>query len=84
MAVVTVEEERQTPVTRIEIPLRTLAFMALLTVAAIIRFGHLGILALDVEEARQALATSIGQLEAVLGRTIAELNGTLLASDLPD
>lgn len=56
MAVVTVEEETKTPVTRIEIPLRTLAFLTVLLIAAIIRFGHLGDLTLDAEEARQALA----------------------------
>src|SRR5690606_23819736 len=56
MAVVTVEEETKTPVTRIEIPLCTLAFLTVLLIAAIIRFGHLGDLTLDAEEARQALA----------------------------
>ncbi len=35
-------------------------------------------------EARQALATSIGQLEAVLGQTLAEMTGQLSASSLPE
>ena len=35
-------------------------------------------------EARQALATAIGQLEAVLGQTLAEMNGRLSASSQPE
>ena len=35
-------------------------------------------------EARQALATAVGQLEAVLGQTIDELNGRLAAGPSPE
>jgi outer membrane protein len=35
-------------------------------------------------EARQTLATAIGQLEAVLGQTIAEMTGQLSASSSPE
>jgi len=35
-------------------------------------------------EARQALATAIGQLEAVLGQTLDEMTGQLSASSVPE